>query len=332
MTRVSVSGGEALRMEGSSFIMVYMNYPKKNATIVIVVLLAFIVVVFWQTKKETISILPITNNDKKISVIATFYPLEEFARAVGGEAISVKSIVPAGVEPHDYEPTPQDIASIYQSDVFILNGAGLDAWAEKIRPELESHGIKVLQMSEVIGLFSSDIADPHFWLDPKWAQKEVEAISEALTARDPARKEIYGQNTNNYLANLADLDLAYERGLRRCKTRTVVTSHNAFAYLAKRYGFEIISTGNFSEEAEVSPRDISQIIERMREQNLQYVFFAALDSPKIAETIAKEAGAQTITFNPVEGLTEEEKQAGENYLSIMRENLNNLQIAMQCQK
>jgi zinc transport system substrate-binding protein len=309
-----------------------MDSRKKITAVVVVFLLAFILVIFWQTKKEIISILPITKNDKKISIVATFYPLEEFARAAGGDTISVEDIVPVGTEPHDYEPTPRDIASIYKSDIFILNGAGLDAWAEKIVPELEKRGVKVLQMSEVIGPYSSDIADPHFWLDPVLAQKEVEAISETLTARDPARKEIYERNTNNYFAELADLDLAYLNGLRKCQTHTIVTSHNAFVYLAKRYGFEIISTGGFSEEMEVSLRDISQIVEKMRKQNLQYVFFAALDSPKIAETIAKEAGAKTVIFNPVEGLTEEEKQAGKNYLSIMRENLNNLQTAMQCQK
>jgi zinc transport system substrate-binding protein len=307
-----------------------MNKQEKIAVVVAAVV--FLGFFLWLAPKEKASVSHEKENEKKISIVATFYPLEEFARATGGDEVSVKSIVPAGAEPHDYEPTPQDIASIYQSDVFILNGAGLDAWAEKIVPELEKRGIKVLQMSEVIGSSSSSISDPHFWLDPVLAQKEVEAVSEILIARDPARKEIYEQNTNNYFAELVDLDLAYLNGLRKCKTHTIVTSHNAFIYLARRYGLEIISAGGFSEEREVSLRDISQIVERMREQGLQYVFFAALDSPKTAETIAGEAGAKTIAFNPAEGLTEEEKQAGKNYLSLMRENLNNLQIAMQCQK
>lgn len=302
--------------------------------IILVAALAAVVlagVLVWPIKKEMPSVSQM-KREKKLSIVVTFYPLQEFARAVGGDAVFVESIVPFGVEPHDYEPTPQDIASIYQSDIFLLNGAGIDAWAEKIRPELEKRGIKVLQMSEVIGFLSSDpVTDPHFWLDPMWAQKEVEAIRDVLTARDPTHAEIYKQNTNNYFTELANLDLAYGNGLRKCKTHTIVTSHNAFIYLAKRYGFEIISTGGFSEEMEVSPRVLSETIEKMRAQDLRYVFFAPLDSPKAAETIAKEAGAKTIMFNPVEGLTEKEKQMGKNYLSIMRENLNNLQTAMQCQ-
>lgn len=309
-----------------------MDKQKKIAAVAVAVAVMLFGIFLWQTKTET-AVLPTAKDDKKFSVIATFYPLEEFARAVGGDAISVKSIVPIGIEPHDYEPTPQDIVSIYQSDVFILNGAGIDAWAEKILPELEKRGIKVLQMSEVIGFLSSDpVIDPHFWLDPILVQREIEAIRDTLTERDPTRTEIYNENAQRYFAELADLDKEYRAGLRQCKTRTVVASHNAFLYLAKRYDFEIISTGGFSEEAEVAPRDISQIVERMREQNLQYVFFAAFDSPKVAETIATEAGAQTLVFNPIEGLTDKERQAGENYLSIMRGNLNNLQTAMQCQK
>lgn len=309
-----------------------MSKQKKIAAIVIVAVVVLLGIFLWQTRKET-AVLPTAKDEKKISVIATFYPLEEFARAVGGDAVSVESIVPPGIEPHDYEPTSRDIASIYQSDVFILNGAGIDAWAEKIRPELEKRGIKVLQMSEVIGLLSSDpVTDPHFWLDPMWAEQEVTAIYQVLADQDPENDKAYSENADRYFADLGELYFDYDDGLRKCKTRTVATSHNAFAHLAKRYDFEIISTGGFSEGTEVSSSEIAEIIEKMKMQNLRYIFFATLDSPKIAETIAREAGAKTLEFNPIEGLTEEEQKAGKNYLSIMRENLNNLRTAMQCQK
>jgi zinc transport system substrate-binding protein len=307
------------------------NGKRVTLAAVVVVVLLFGVLV-WQIKKAMPSASQV-EREKKISVVATFYPLEEFARAVGGDVVSVKSIVSIGVEPHDYEPTPRDIASIYQSDVFLLNGAGLDAWAEKIRPELEKRGVKVLQMSEVISFFSADVVtDPHFWLDPVWAQRELEGIRDVLTARDPARAEIYARNAEHYLAELDDLDMAYQVGLRQCALHTIVTSHNAFAYLAKRYGFEVIFASGLSKEAEVSPRALSEIVKKMRSLDLHYVFFETLANPRVAETLAQESGARTLIFNPIEGLTSAERQVGKNYLSIMRENLNNLQIAMECQK
>jgi zinc transport system substrate-binding protein len=151
-----------------------------------------------------------------------------------------------------------------------------------------------------------------------------------LANQDPENVKAYSENADRYFADLGELYFDYDDGLRQCKAHTVVVSHNALSYLAKRYGFEIISTGGFSEGTEVSPSKIAEIIEKMKMQNLRYVFFATLDSPKVAETIAKEANAKTLEFNPIEGLTETERQAGKNYLSIMQENLNNLRIALEC--
>lgn len=310
------------------------------AVAIVAVIAALAGIVFWQTGKETMPLSSTEEAGKKISIVATFYPLQDFAESVGGDAVSVRSIVPAGMEPHDYEPTPQDIVSVYQADAFLLNGAGLDSWAEKIRPELEKRGVTVIQMSEVVSLLSAsaetggetDTFDPHFWLDPVWAQKEAEAIRDALILRDPARTEVYTRNTERYSVLLADLDTAYREGLQRCEFHTIVTSHNAFAYLAQRYGFETIPVSGIFPEAEVSPRALAEIAEAVRSLGLRYIFFETLSSPKVAETLAEEVGAETLVFNPLEGLTEEDRQAGKNYLSIMYENLNNLQTALRCQK
>jgi zinc transport system substrate-binding protein len=292
----------------------------------------------WQRGRDTSSVVPAP--ETKLSIVATFYPLQDFAESVVGDAASVKSIVPAGTEPHDYEPTPQDIVSIYQADVFLLNGGGIDAWAEKLLPELKRRGVTIVQMSEVVSVLPEADAegreqesfDPHFWLDPIWAQKEVEAIRHALALRDPSHAETYAENAKRYIALLADLDSEYREGLRYCEFHTIVTSHQAFAYLAKRYGFETISISGISPEAEVSPRALAELAQTVRRLGLRYIFFETLASPKVAETLAQEAGAQTLVFNPLEGLTDEERQAGKGYLSIMRENLSNLRIALQCQE
>lgn len=317
-----------------------MNNQKKIIIAVLASLMMLAGIFFWQSTRDISSIALEQEPEKKISIVATFYPLQDFAESVGGDAVRVRSIVPAGVEPHDYEPTPQDIVSIYQADVFLSNGAGLDSWAEQIRPELARRGVIVVQMSEVVSLLSASIEaggetqvpDPHFWLDPIWVEKEIEAIRDTLIARDPARREAYTRNTERYIALLADLDTAYREGLRQCEFHTIVTSHKAFAYLAQRYGFEIISVSGISPEAEVSPRALAEIAGAVRRLGLRYIFFETLSSPKVAETLALEVGVETLAFNPIEGLTDEERQAGKNYLSVMYENLGNLRIALRCQK
>ena len=317
-----------------------MNNQKKIIIAVLTSLMMLAGIFFWQSARDTSSIVPEQEPEKKISIVATFYPLQDFAESVGGDAVRVRSIVPAGVEPHDYEPTPQDIVSIYQADVFLLNGAGLDSWAEKIRPELARRGVTVVQMSEVVSLLSASteaegetqVPDPHFWLDPIWVEKEIEAIRDTLIMRDPSRAEVYTRNTERYTALLAGLDTAYREGLRQCKFHTIVTSHKAFAYLAQRYGFEIISVSGISPEAEPSSRTLAEIAGAVRRLGLRYIFFETLSSPKVAETLALEVGVETLAFNPIEGLTDEERQAGKNYLSVMYENLGNLRTALRCQK
>ncbi len=291
---------------------------------------------FWQKDSADAPVIISTDTDG-ISVVATFYPLAEFARAAGGDMVTVKSIVPAGSEPHDYEPSPRDILAVYQADIFLSNGAGADAWAEKIRPDLEERDITVVRMSDVVETLSKirdeqGVVDPHFWIDPVLAQQEVSAIRDVLIARDPMRAEAYVQNATLYIEELKILDTAYRDGLRQCELHTIVTSHDAFAYLAKRYGFETLSVSGISPEAEPSSRTLAEIAETVRTLGLRHIFFETLVSPKVAQTLADEVGAETLVFNPLEGLTDEERQAGKNYLSIMRDNLNNLQTALRCQQ
>lgn len=288
--------------------------------------------------------------EKKLSVVATFYPLEDFARSVGGERVSVMSIVPAGVESHEYEPTPQNILAAYQADVFLLNGAGFDAWAEKIRPDLLAHGVLVLQMSDYVTLLSSEghyddanetdngkqendaFFDPHFWLDPKAAEREVYAIADAFGTRDPEGSSIYSAQVETYVQKLRELDQAYTTGLAACQFDFVVASHSAFSYMAQRYGFFVIPITGLSPEADVSSKRLAELVMLLRERGARHVFFETLVSPKVAETLAREVGADTLVFNPIEGLTDAERAAGKDYLAIMKENLESLKRARQCQE
>src|SRR6185369_14568346 len=164
----------------------------------------------WHKKDVERQLADRQQSVQTLSVVATFYPLEEFARSVGGGRISVKSIVPAGAEPHEYEPSAQNILSSYESQIFLLNGAGVDVWAEKIKPELEKRGIKVIQMSQLLSPLSladeDGSHDPHFWLDPVIAKEEVNAIANALIEKDPAGAKEYGERRDVTLERLDTLD------------------------------------------------------------------------------------------------------------------------------
>lgn len=304
---------------------------------------------FWLYKENT-NVTPMVNNEtgitSPISVVATFYPLEAFARLVGGERVTVRSIVPAGAEPHDYEPSQKDILAVYEAEIFLLNGAGIDPWAEKIRPELERRGVKVIKMSELVSLLpvteeeeehqqeesEESEFDPHYWLDPVWMEETVRAIANALIARDSQSREEYIQRRDVTLTELRHLDQEYQNALTACRLDTVITSHNAFSYLGKRYGFTTVSISGISPETEPSPRRLVELAQMIQVKGIRHIFFETLVSPKVSETLARETGAQTLVFNPLEGLTDAERAAGENYFTLMRQNLANLQTALQCQK
>lgn len=243
-----------------------------GAVLVAIAVVLFTSVFFWQRGQERVPVSPsgeVNESGKKLSIVASFYPFQNFAESVGGEYVSVRSIVPAGVEPHEYEPTSQDIVRAYEADIFLLNGAGMDPWAEKIRPELQKRGVAVVQMSEIV---SKDSLEPHFWLDPVRVRGEIEAIRESLILRDPAHAAVYTENAARYMASLEGLDKAYQEGLKECAFDTIVTSHDAFGYLAQRYGFKTIAVLGISPEAEPSPRALADIAATVQALGLRYIF------------------------------------------------------------
>lgn len=271
---------------------------------------------------------PSLEDSAPLSVQASFYPLAEFARQVGGDLVTVGTITPDGVEPHDYGPTPSTIAKIYSADIFLWNGDGIDSWALRVAAEVEAKGVVTAQMSTISEI--ENTSDTHFWLDPMIAAAEVDLIAKTLSKVDPANAETFAGNASSYKQKLLTLDADYRQGLAECDSRLVVTSHDAFAYLAKAYNFETIAITGISPEEEPSAGRLSEIAKLAQEKQIKYIYFETLVSPKLAQTIADEIGAQTLILNPIEGLTTADAAAGKNYLSIMRENLTNLQTGMLC--
>lgn len=273
--------------------------------------------------------------DGRIQVSASFYPMYFFTKEIGGDFVTVTNITPAGTEPHDYDPSTQDIATISGSKILVLNGT-VEVWGEKVAKLVEGTGVGVVVAGEGLQKFSTleegvRINDPHIWLDPILAKVEVDRIAQALILVDPINAVSYQENREALLHRLESLHQKYTLGLSTCSSRDIITAHSAFAYVASRYNLKQVSISGLSPEQEPSAQELAAVANFAKANNVHYIFFESLVSPKLADTIAKEVGAKTLVLNPLEGITDEEAAAGSTYFSIMEENLKNLQIALQCQ-
>ncbi len=274
-------------------------------------------------------------------VVASFFTLWDFTAKVAGERAEVVSLVPPGVEPHDWEPTPQDVIQVRKARLFVYNGAGFEQAADRLLKELAGVGPVPVNTTAGIALLESpgdahgghdknQGPDPHVWLDPVLAQAQVDTIAAGLIQVDPEGRAGYAERAAAYKARLAALHADFETGLKECARRDVVTSHAAFGYLTRRYRLNQVPVLGIAPEAEPSPADLARLVRFARKAGVKYVFFETLVSPKLAETLAREVGAKTLVLNPVEGLTKQEATASKDYLALMRENLANLRIALEC--
>ena len=254
---------------------------------------------------------------KGLTFVTSFYPLYFFTKEIVGDKATVINITPAGVEPHDYELSARDRALLEDATVVFINGNRLESWGSKVPSA-------VVVGSNFIG------NDPHIWFDPKRAISMVDKITETLSQKNPQNAAYYSQNASQLKNKLAQLEQEYAKRLTSCKKKEFVTSHEAFGYLARSYGLTAVPLVGLSPEQEPSPKQIATVVDFIKKNNVQYVFSEELSSPKYAETIAKETGAKILSLNPIEGLTPEGEKNGENYLTIMQQNLKNLQQALEC--
>jgi len=265
-----------------------------------------------------------------ISIVATIYPLAAFAERISGERGAVRTLVPAGMPPHDYEPTPRDLAALGRARLFIYNGAGFEPWAPRVLAQIPDSVVRVEATGGLPLLRTTHGVDPHVWLDPVLAGLQADRVSRGMTTADPAGRETYEAGAAALRADLAALDAAYRQGLARCRRKEFVTAHAAFGYLARRYGLRAIAISGVAAEAEPSPSRIRAIIDEARRLEVRVVFVEPQGERRIAETIAREIGARVAVLHPLESLTAEEQQAGKTYLTVMEANLGELTRALDC--
>lgn len=299
--------------------------------IVVIGVLVFAVVFFLgdQSSKNL--------KENKITVVTSFYPLAYFVEAVGGSLVTVHNFTPSGSEPHDFEPLPRDLVLLGTADFFVYNGASFEPWIERWTSGEFPRPKKTLNMTSELSNLGVELMvnkgeiDPHIWLDPLIVQKEIEVIRNMFIEVDPDNQEFYTENALRALQEISLLDKRFQEGLASCVLRDIVVSHEAFGYLAKRYGLKMTSIAGISPDEEPSAKELMRIIDLAKEKKVKYVFFETSVSPKLAETIAREIGGGVLVLNPIENLTPDEVQSGEDYRSLMEKNLINLRIALGCQ-
>ncbi|QQZ59241.1 zinc ABC transporter substrate-binding protein [Paenibacillus sonchi] len=315
----------------------------------------------------------------KLNIKVSFYPMYEFTKNIVGDLADVETLIPAGIEPHDWEPTAQDMAEISAADVLVYNGAGMEGWAQQVIDSAKgtqlvaveaSKGLDIMEGVEEEEEHHADEAghdheagehaeeaehnheadgtaeedhdhghshnhdhdhgglDPHVWLAPSLAIKEVRTIEAALAAASPENAAAFQTNSDAYIAKLEQLDQDFKAGLKDTKRKDFITQHAAFGYLAKEYGLTQVPIAGLSPEQEPSAAQMAKIVEFAKAHKVKTIFFETLVSSNVADTIAGEIGAKSAVLNPIEGLTEADRSSNLDYLGIMRQNLEALKTAL----
>lgn len=281
-------------------------------------------------------------NPSRLVVYTTVFPVYDFTQKIGGDRIELHNMLPWGASPHVFEPSTRLVANLSKAGLIIFNGAGLEPYMDKLGSALKDTGVTIIDSSQGIKLLELNeekdhaehsekenhhghgLYDPHIWLSPQNASMQGENILNALINADPLNKEYYLKNYQDFQENMKKLDREYEEAVFGLEKKELVVTHEAFAYLCRDYGLTQMSLMGPNAEAEPTPGRMREIIKFVRAHRVSHIFFDALESPKAAEAIAFETKTQVLSLNPLGSITEKELDMGDDYFSIMRNNLENL--------
>lgn len=276
---------------------------------------------------------------ENITVMATFYTVYEFTKQIAQDKVEVQLLIPAQVTPHDWEPAPKDIKAIQSSDLFVYSSEHFETWIRSIEKSLQNRDTKVVHASEGISLLEGNgteghddghdhAFDPHVWLSPVLAQKQVENIAKALIEIDPDHAQFYAENRDRYLQQLQQLDEEFRETLQDIKKKEFITQHASFGYLANEYGLKEIPIAGLSPSLEPSAAQLAQLKKIANEHDVNTIYFEDLSNPKTAQTLANEIGAEVKVLSTLEGLTKQQEEKGLTYIDIMRLNLQALEKSL----
>jgi len=292
---------------------------------------------------------PRISGSKKLVIVATLFPLYDFAKEIAGGKAVVTLLLPPGVEAHSFEPKPGDMLTINSADVFLYTGKYMEPWVEKILQSVDNKKLVVVDASKNVALLAGTdehgenlnqdhdhghehgAYDPHIWLDFTNARKMVDNILEGLVRQDPANKVIYTQNAAAYNTKLQSLDDNFKHNLSACRTNTFIHGgHFAFNYLASRYNLHYISAYGISPNAEPTPGKIIDLKKSIREHNIKYIFYEELITPRIANVLNKETGVRLLKLNGAHNISKDDLEKGKTFIGLMEDNLNNLKVGLEC--
>lgn len=272
------------------------------------------------------------NTNNKLTVMSSFYPLHEFAQKIGQDRIDATLLVPAGVEPHEWEPTIQDVHRMQKANLIIINGVGFESWIdhlEKLNFQVNivdtSKGIIIKDkdiVSESFGHDEHKLKDPHIWLDPVLAKIQVQNMADAFSQSDPENKNFYQNNAKNFKNDLDLLDIKIRNDLSNCN-RDFIAFHNAFSYFADEYDLKqhtILSSND--PLSEPTAKTLETIIKTARALNIKIIFTEESVDPRTSQIVANELGGKILVLSPIEIGNDKD------YISRMNENLDNLKEAL----
>ena len=264
-------------------------------------------------------------------IAVTSYPMYEFTSNVITDDFEVWLMLPAGLNAHSYEPTPQDMVRLEKADVLVYTNDYFELWAPKTVASL-SNDITVIDASSDVHILEvSEGKDPHTWLSPRTSKEMVRTIANQLSEKYPEKKADFQYNADDYIRELGELEREYSDGTASCTHREMFVSHAAFGYLARDYNLEQVPIiDNFEPEGEVSLADLTELVDEAKAKNATHIFFEEYISPKLSQAVADEIGGATAVFSPMEAYSETQLQ-NESYIKVMDRNLDVLMEALGCE-
>lgn len=268
---------------------------------------------------------------KGMKIVTSFYPIYAMVKEISGDLNDVRMIQSSsGI--HSFEPSANDIAAIYDADVFVYHSHTLESWAGSLDLSLQNSKVKVIEVSEGMtlervsgledmqagdGIDEKTLYDPHTWLDPEKVAEETQIIADKLSELDNANKDTYQKNAQSYSNKAHDLTNKYKPIFEKASQKTFVTQHTAFSYLAKRFGLNQLGIAGISPDQEPSPRQLTEIQEFVKTYKVKTIFTESNASSKVADTLVKSTSVSLKTLNPLEA----DPQNDKSYLENLEENL-----------
>lgn len=261
----------------------------------------------------------------KLPVVASFYAMKEITQAIGGDKVDVRTLIPEGTEPHEFQPTTRSMKDLSRARVLVIQGLGMEPWAEEMVKAagnkdlvqvVAAWQVQPIQNKEKEEIREHGQYDPHAWLSPSCAQLEARAIADGLAKADPANRGYYEANADKFIARLQTLEDKYKEKFRQVHRKDFVTGHAAFAYVCRDFGLEQSSVEGVFASGEPNARQLAALVEFCRERGVKTIFTEAAVSPKTSQSLAREVGAKVVPIHTLEG-----SEGEGDYLQQMEENL-----------